>query len=264
MMILSSWWFTIKPIQRTMKCGLKSLVDFELINFENFKLRWSFVMFIHINIQRLKSLSRHDQLVMDISVQIVIDYVSQHLQIDPSAFRLVNRTCVVRHVIVEEFVRTVNAFVRTEVIQVMIAACVVWITKLMLAAFILALTHNRLVCVTYPNQIFIKLLTYVQWWIEIKEKPVNKDKLTLFFITPSQCICIILEVPCDRSITPLNEEKCSRTLFLEPPCDESSYRLIYHRSTKTCLCRENNQKLLNCFNNGLLLIDDDTNSSICS
>jgi len=66
-------------------------------------------------------------------------------------------------------------------------------------------------------------------------------------------------------ISPLKRHQCSRTLFFEPLCQEMNYSLIYHIQSQTCLCREINNKKYNCFNNGLLIInDDDDHSTICS
>ncbi|UJR31341.1 hypothetical protein I4U23_018836 [Adineta vaga] len=72
------------------------------------------------------------------------------------------------------------------------------------------------------------------------------------------------EVPCDRIISPIQRDQCSRGLFLDPLCDELAHSLIYHIQTQTCLCRELKNKKFNCLNNGLLMIDDVDNSTICS
>ncbi|UJR15454.1 hypothetical protein I4U23_002397 [Adineta vaga] len=73
-----------------------------------------------------------------------------------------------------------------------------------------------------------------------------------------------IEVPCDRMITSITLETCSRSLFDEPICGNTTHSLIYHRQTQTCVCRETLKKKPNCLNNGLLIIDDDKNSSSCS
>jgi hypothetical protein len=73
-----------------------------------------------------------------------------------------------------------------------------------------------------------------------------------------------IEVPCDRISSPLKRTQCSRRLFSDPLCEESKYSLIYHIQSQTCLCRERNNKKFNCFNNGILVIDDNDNSTICS
>ncbi|CAF3052787.1 unnamed protein product [Rotaria socialis] len=73
-----------------------------------------------------------------------------------------------------------------------------------------------------------------------------------------------LEVPCDRIISPLKREQCSRLLFFEPSCESTTHSLIYHMQTQTCMCREINNKTFNCYNNGLLIINDDDNSTMCS
>ena len=46
-------------------------------------------------------------------------------------------------------------------------------------------------------------------------------------------LCIIdsvrfIEVPCDRIAMPVKRESCSRSLFPEPLCGESSHSLIFH------------------------------------
>ncbi|CAF0998634.1 unnamed protein product [Adineta steineri] len=73
-----------------------------------------------------------------------------------------------------------------------------------------------------------------------------------------------IEVPCDRIITPTEREVCSRTLFGEPSCGTMSHSLIFHIQTQSCICREIINRKINCFNNGLLIIDDSKNSSTCS
>ncbi|CAF0938219.1 unnamed protein product [Adineta steineri] len=73
-----------------------------------------------------------------------------------------------------------------------------------------------------------------------------------------------IEVPCDRFISSITRDQCSRTLFLESLCEETTHILMYHIQTQTCICREINNKTTNCFNNGLLIINDIDNSSICS
>ncbi|CAF4296765.1 unnamed protein product, partial [Adineta steineri] len=47
-----------------------------------------------------------------------------------------------------------------------------------------------------------------------------------------------IEVPCDRIITPVEREVCSRTLFGEPSCGIMSHSLIFHIQTQSCICRE--------------------------
>ncbi|CAF1027630.1 unnamed protein product [Rotaria sordida] len=73
-----------------------------------------------------------------------------------------------------------------------------------------------------------------------------------------------IEVPCDRIISPLKRNQCSRISFLEPSCDETTHSLIYHIQTQTCICREINNKTYQCYNNGLLIINDYDNSTMCS
>lgn len=73
-----------------------------------------------------------------------------------------------------------------------------------------------------------------------------------------------IEVPCDRIITSIERNQCRRNLFSQPLCDENNYSLIYHLQSQTCLCRETNKKKLNCLNNGILVFDDNDNSTICS
>jgi hypothetical protein len=72
----------------------------------------------------------------------------------------------------------------------------------------------------------------------------------------------MIEVPCDRIISPIKRDQCSRRIFLEPFCDERLYSVIYHLQTQTCICREINNQTSNCLNNGILINDD--NSTICS
>jgi len=74
----------------------------------------------------------------------------------------------------------------------------------------------------------------------------------------------LIEVPCDRIISSLPRNQCLRNLFFEPLCEERKYSLIYHIQSQTCICREINNNKLNCFNNGILIIDDKNNSTICS
>jgi len=76
---------------------------------------------------------------------------------------------------------------------------------------------------------------------------------------------VCIEVPCDRIISSLKQNQCLRNLFFEPLCEERKYSLIYHIQSQNCICREiNNNNKLNCFNNGILIIDDKDNSTICS
>lgn len=75
---------------------------------------------------------------------------------------------------------------------------------------------------------------------------------------------LLIEVPCDRIISPLKRESCLRTRFVEPSCDNRTHELIYHMQTETCICRETMNRKINCFNNGLLIINDNDNSSTCS
>jgi hypothetical protein len=89
------------------------------------------------------------------------------------------------------------------------------------------------------------------------------NELNFVFFKFSFCFCFI-EVPCDRIISPLNRNQCSRILFFEPLCEERKYSLIYHIQSQTCICREINNKKSYCFNNGILIIDDNDNSTICS
>lgn len=86
----------------------------------------------------------------------------------------------------------------------------------------------------------------------------------LFFYEYNLEFFFFTEVPCDRTISPIKRNQCSRNLFSEPPCEGTKYSLIYHLQSETCLCREINKKKLNCLNNGILIIDDNDNSTICS
>lgn len=72
------------------------------------------------------------------------------------------------------------------------------------------------------------------------------------------------EVPCDRLATAVKREACSRTLFAEPGCWETSHSLMFHVQTQTCLCRESSNRKTNCLNNGLMIVDDLQNTSTCS
>ncbi|CAF1500938.1 unnamed protein product, partial [Adineta ricciae] len=73
-----------------------------------------------------------------------------------------------------------------------------------------------------------------------------------------------IEVPCDRIAMPVKRESCSRSLFPEPLCGDTTHSLIFHVQTQTCVCREVFKRKPSCLNNGLLIVDDDKNSSICS
>ena len=72
-----------------------------------------------------------------------------------------------------------------------------------------------------------------------------------------------VEVPCDRIISPMNREYCLRTVFPEPGCEGPIYSLIYHIQTQSCICRETMNRKIGCFNNGLLLVNDNNSSSTC-
>lgn len=74
-----------------------------------------------------------------------------------------------------------------------------------------------------------------------------------------------IEVPCDRIISPINRESCLRTIFLDSSsCEDAMYSLIFHVQTKSCICRETINKNVNCLNDGLLIINDNENSTTCS
>ena len=75
---------------------------------------------------------------------------------------------------------------------------------------------------------------------------------------------LLVEVPCDRIISSLQRTECSRQLFSNPSCDEQKYSLIYHLASETCLCRERTNQTWTCLNNGLLVLDDNNNSTMCS
>ena len=80
----------------------------------------------------------------------------------------------------------------------------------------------------------------------------------------SRLIVLFIEVPCDRIISPLERNQCSRELFLEPPCEETTHSLIYHMQTQTCICRVVDKINDKCLNDGLLIIDDSNSSRVCS
>ncbi|CAF1201178.1 unnamed protein product [Rotaria sordida] len=73
-----------------------------------------------------------------------------------------------------------------------------------------------------------------------------------------------IEVPCDRIIAPLKRELCSRKLFLDSSCEGTTYSLIFHIRTQSCICRETMNRNRNCLNNGLLIINDNENFTTCS
>ena len=73
-----------------------------------------------------------------------------------------------------------------------------------------------------------------------------------------------VEVPCDRIVSPWTRENCSQALFDEPACGRPTHSLIFHVQTQSCICRETMKKRPICFNDGLLIIDEKTNSTSCS
>ena len=59
-------------------------------------------------------------------------------------------------------------------------------------------------------------------------------------------------------------DNCSKEHFGEPSCEAKGYSLIYHVQTQSCICRETRKRKAICSNNGLLVIDDQKNSTECS
>jgi hypothetical protein len=119
-------------------------------------------------------------------------------------------------------------------------------------------------CMCYLSQSNFRKTPYLCTIIKNDRGEIGKLIRLDFFLFFFQKIFVCIEVPCDRIISSLKQNQCLRNLFFEPLCEERKYSLIYHIQSQNCICREINNNKLNCFNNGILIIDDKDNSTICS
>ena len=73
-----------------------------------------------------------------------------------------------------------------------------------------------------------------------------------------------LEIPCNRTISPMKENQCSSHLLEESRCEDGRYSFSFHQTSQIFICREVMTKKVTCFNDGLLIINDLNNGTTCS
>lgn len=159
-------------------------------------------------------------------------------------------------------VRTANVFVRIEPTQATIAKCVESLKQCVLVVFNCPPVLQHHACAICHDLKFDKHRISASHRKTIEEKQVRFNE----FSHPSFILLVFgrAEVPCDRIVSPWIRENCSQTLFGEPVCERPTHSLIFHVQTQSCICRETMKKRPICFNDGLLIIDDKTNSTSCS
>lgn len=117
-------------------------------------------------------------------------------------------------------------------------------------------------CMCYLTQSYQQKTPYLCTTMRYDRGEIGSSEYLFWFLF--ELNLGFLEVPCDRFVSSIKRSQCLRNLFSQPDCTEDKYTLIYDLHNEICICREREQMNFFCFNNGLLIIDEKVNSTICS